>query len=152
MNSREEYRPWGECVRDLFDGHVAFAKLVLIDVRVVDAVDVQSLQVRVIDFAVAAVVVEPEAFEEILIDDDCTGGNNCVDHGVANHVDDDAFQPRTHKRACEAQDDAAVLIRKHPVVNLAGAREVACLERHVVERVDERHRVEGFDVDVLDFR
>lgn len=79
----------------------------------------QALQFGVISPDVAAVMVEPETFEEILVHDDRSRGDDRVDHGVADHVDDDAFQPRAHKRAGEAQDDAAVLIREHPVIDLA---------------------------------
>jgi hypothetical protein len=48
------------------------------------------------------------------------------------------------------EEDRAIPVGQHPVVDVGGAAEVAAGEAHLLHRVDDRPRVEAGDVDMLD--
>jgi hypothetical protein len=84
-------------------GLVADAELFFVDEGVVDTVDHQLAEVSVtcavLVFVAGDVVVEAEGFEEVLIDDVGTGGDDGVDHVVADEVDEDFLQAGGDERA-----------------------------------------------------
>ena len=139
-----------ELVAQLRHRLVADAQLVLVDVGVVDAVDGLLAQPLVVDERRADVVAEAEAFEEVLVDDVRAGRDDGVDHVVLDHLQQHLLQAGADQRPGEAQDDAALGVVQHALVDLRGARRVACLERHLLHGVDERNRVEGVEAEVLD--
>src|SRR5256885_2338559 len=95
-------------------------------------------------------MLEAQAFEEVLIDDIGAGGDDGVDHSVAEQVDEDFFQPGGDERAGQAEDDAAVFVFEHAVVDVGRPGEVARGEGHVLHGFDEGDDVVPGDVDVLD--
>src|SRR5256885_1674775 len=95
-------------------------------------------------------MLEAQAFEEVLIDDIGAGGDDGVDHSVAEQVDEDFFQPGGDERAGQAEDDAAVFVFEHAVVDVGRPGEVARGEGHVLHGFDEGDDVGPGDVDVLD--
>jgi hypothetical protein len=86
-----------ERVGDLLGGVVADAELFFVDEGVVDAVDHQLAQVgvagAVLVLVAGDVVLEAEGLEEVLVDDVGAGGDDGVDHVVADEVDEDFFRP-----------------------------------------------------------
>ena len=154
MNSREEYGRGRQLVEDLPRRLVADAKLFLVDQRVVDAVDHEFAELAVADAALELVagdvVAEAEGFEEVLVDDVGAGGDDGVHHVVADHVDEDLLQPRGDQRAGQAEDDAALIVAEHPVVDVGGAGGIARSVGHRGHRVDERDDVVGGDINVAD--
>ena len=48
-----------------------------------------------------------------------------VDHPVADHVDENLLQARADQRAGQAEDDAALAVAEHAVVDLGRAGQVA---------------------------
>ncbi len=143
-----------ERVGDLVGGLVAEAQLFLVDEGVVDAVDHQFAKigvfVAVLVLIAGDVVVEAEGLEEVLIDDVGAGRDDGVDHVVAHEVDDDLLQAGGDERAGEAEDDAAVGVAEHHLVDGGGAGGVARAEGHRLHGVDQRDNVVLLDVDVLD--
>ncbi len=101
-------------VGDLAGRVVAGTQLVLVDQRVVDAVDVQVTQDGVVEPGfepfVGHVVAEAEPFEEILVDDVGAGADDAIDHAVANHVDEHLLQAGTDQRPGQAENDAALFV------------------------------------------
>ena len=114
-----------EGVGDLVGGLVADAELFFVDEGVVDAVDHQLAEVgvacAVLVLVAGDVVVEAEGLEEVLIDDVGAGGDDGVDHVVADEVDEDLLEAGGDERAGEAEDDAAVGVAEHHVVDVGGA-------------------------------
>ena len=53
--------------------------------------DGEAAQNVVVHKNVALVMLEPESFEEILIDDDGAGGNDRIHHVIAHQIDNDVF-------------------------------------------------------------
>ena len=143
-----------ERVGDLVGGLVADAELFLVDEGVVDAVDHQLAQLgvacAVLVLVAGDVVVEAEGFEEVLIDDVGAGGDDGVDHVVADEVDEDFLQAGGDEGAGEAEDDAAVGVAEHHVVDVGGAAGVARRSRPCGHGIDEGDDVVLRDVDVLD--
>ena len=96
-------------------GLVADAELVFVDEGVVDAVDDELAELAVVRAVlycvVGDVVLEAEGFEEILVDDVGAGGDDGIDHVVADHVDEDLLEAGGDERAGEAEDDAAFVSR-----------------------------------------
>ena len=143
-----------EGVGDLLGGLVADAELFFVDEGVVDAVDHQLAEVgvagAVLVLVAGDVVVEAEGLEEVLVDDVGAGGDDGVDHVVADEVDEDLLQAGGDERAGEAEDDAAVGVAEHHVVDGGGAGSVARGVGHVGHGVDQGDDVVLLDVDVLD--
>ena len=85
---------------------VADAQVVFADQRVVDAVDGVLAQLAVeqaaLELVGGDVVPEAEGFEEVLVDDVGAGGDDRVDHVVADHVHEDLLQARADQRPGEA--------------------------------------------------
>jgi hypothetical protein len=83
-------RPWLELVGDLLRRLVTDAQLVFIDKSVVNPIDVQVAQgavvVAVFEKIRGDIVAEPQALEEILIDDVGPGRNDRVHHVVTHHI------------------------------------------------------------------
>ena len=78
-------------VGDLAAGRIANAQLIFIDIGVVNTIDSETAQHVIIHVDLAFVMLEAEGFEEILIDNDRPGGNDRVNHIVANEVNDHVF-------------------------------------------------------------
>ena len=120
----------------------------------VDAVDHELAEVGVACsvFVLVAgdVVVEAEGFEEVLVDDVGAGGDDGVDHVVADEVDEELLQAGGDERAGEAEDDAAVSVAEHHVVDGGGAGGVTRGVGHVAHGVDQGDDVVAGDVEVLD--
>ena len=125
-------------------------QLVLVDEGVVDAIDVVLAQHRIVDVLRAAIVGEAERLEEVHVDHRRPGGDDRVDHVVADQVDVDLHAAGGAGAAGDGQDDRAVRVLQHALVDLARAPELARAERHLLEGVDQRARVMRGDVDVLD--
>ena len=89
----------------------------------------------------ADVVAEAQGLEEVLIDDVGAGADDGVDHVVADQVGEDLLEAGADQRAGQAEDDAAVLVAEHAVVDVGGAGQVAGGEGHVPHGVDQRHDV-----------
>ena len=143
-----------EGVGDLVGGLVADAELFLVDEGVVDAVDHELAEVgvacAVLVLVAGDVVVEAEGLEEVLVDDVGAGGDDGVDHVVADEVDEDLLQAGGDEGAGEAEDDAAVGVAEHHVVDVGGAGGVTRGVGHVGHGVDEGDDVVLLDVEVLD--
>src|SRR5579862_5301420 len=92
-----------------------------------------------------------ESFEEVLIDDVGAGRNHGVHHVVANEIDKDLLQTSADERAGEAEDDAALLVAEHALINRSCPVEVTGAEGHVLHGVYQRDDVVLLDVDVLDW-
>src|SRR5512136_1357241 len=65
-------RTRGEHVSNLLRRHVTDAKVILVDERIIDPIDVHLLKFGVIDSYLPTVMLKPKAFEEILVHDDRT--------------------------------------------------------------------------------
>ena len=78
------------------------------------------------------------------------GGDDGVDHVVADEIDDDLLQAGGDERAGEAEDDAAFGVGEHHVVDGGGSVQVARRVGHMSHRVYIGHDVVLGDVDVLD--
>ncbi len=145
---------WFEGVGDLVGDFVADAEFVFVDEGVVDAVDGEFAEdgvfVAVFVLVVGDVVLESEGFEEVLVDDVGAGGDDAVDHVVADHVDEDLLEAGGDHGACDAEDDAAFGIAEHHVVDGGSAVGVAGAIGHVLHGVDQGDYVVLLDVDVLD--
>ena len=145
-----------EGVGDLVGDLVALAQLFFVDEGVVDAVDHElaefGVACAVLVLVAGDVVVEAEGFEEVLIDDVGAGGDDGVDHVVADEVDEDLLEAGGDEGAGEAEDDAAVGVAEHHVVDVGGAGGITRGVGHVGHRVDDRDDVVLLDVEVLDGR
>lgn len=143
-----------ERVGDDLGGLVADAELVFVDESVVDAVDGQVAEIGIVRSVLVVlgsdVVLETEGFEEVLVDDVGACGDDGVDHVVADQVNEDLLEAGGDERAGEAEDDAAVLVLEHHLVDLGGAVQVTRRVGHVCHGVDQRNDVVLLDVDVLD--
>ena len=95
-------------------------------------------------------MAEAQAFEEILIDDVRPGADDAVDHPVADHVDEHLLQAGADQRAGQAENDAALVVAQHAVVDVGRPGQIAGRIGHVPHRLDQRHHVVPGDVDVLD--
>ena len=95
-------------------------------------------------------MVEAEGFEEVLIDDVGSGGDDGVDHVVAEEVDEDLLEAGGDEGAGQAEDDSAVGVAEHHFVDAGGAGCVAGGVGHVGHGVDDRDDVVLFHVEVLD--
>src|SRR6267143_5596550 len=104
---------------------IADSKLIFVDVGVVNPIDGEAAQDIIVHEDVALVMFEPEGLEKILIDDDGARGNNGIDHIVANEIDDHLFQARGNERPSKAENDGALIVAQHRVVNLRGSAEIA---------------------------
>jgi len=91
-----------------------------------------------------------ETFEEVLIDDVGASGDDGIDHVVADEVDDDLLQACGDERSGEAEDDAALGVTQHHLVDGGGTGEVARRVGHGVHGIDQCDNVVLLDVDVLD--
>ena len=143
-----------EGVGDLVGDFVADAELVFVDEGVVDAVDGEFAEygvfVAVLVLVVGDVVLEAEGLEEVLIDDVGAGGDDGVDHVVADHVDEDLLEAGGDHGASDAEDDATFGVAEHHVVDGGCAVGVAGAIGHVLHGVDQRDYVVLLDIDVLD--
>ena len=95
-------------------------------------------------------MAEAESFEEVLIDDVGAGRDDGVDHVVLDQLEQHLLQAGADERAGETQDDAALGVEEHALVDLRGACGVPGLERHLLHGVDQRNGVEGVEAEVLD--
>src|SRR5258706_9983450 len=143
-----------ELIEDLLRRLIADAQLFFVDERVVDAVDHQLAKLAVaraaLEFVGGDVVLVAEAFEEILIDDVGAGGDDRIDHVIADHVHEDFLEAGADERAGETKDYAALFVLEHAVVDVGGAVQVAGRESHVLHGIDDRDDVLLRDVNVLD--
>jgi hypothetical protein len=143
-----------ERVGDLVCRLVADPQLFLIDEGVVDAVDhqlaKQAVLVAVLVLVACDVVIKAESLEEVLVDDIGSGRDDGVDHVVPDQVDDDLLQAGGDQRSGETEDDAAVGIAKHHLVNRGGAGGIARTEGHRLHGIDQSDYVVLLDIDVLD--
>src|SRR5436853_3615666 len=112
-------------------GRIANPELIFIDVGVVNTIDGQPAQDFIVHEYVAFVMLESKGFEKILIDDDSAGGNDGVDHVIANEVDHDLFQTGGNEGPGEAENNGALIIAQHCIINLRGPAEIAGGKRHL---------------------
>ena len=139
-----------QAVGDLADRVVAILQLLLVDIGVVDAVDVERAQRIIVRDFIGLVVLVAKRFEEIHVDDGGAGGDDRIDHVGAHQLGIEVHAAAGRGRAGDHQDHRAVLVLEHRVVDVGGAAEVAAGEAHLAHRVDDRARVELGDVDMLD--
>src|SRR5277367_2803402 len=141
-------------IRDLFGSCIANAKLFFIDERVLDAVDHQFAEHSVFGALLEEVVGNPmlvaESFEEVLIDDVGAGRDHCVHHDGAYESDENLLQASADQRAGKAEDDAALFVAEHALINRSCPVEVTGAEGHVLHGVYQSDDVVLLDVDVLD--
>ena len=156
MISRELYGSRRQRVDDLLRRVVADAQLLLVDERVVDAVDHQLAQIAV---AIAVlvliardVVAEAQRLKEVLVHDVRAGRDNRVHHVVADHVDKDLLQAGRDQRSGQAQDHPAIGVAQHHLVDRGSPRRIARGVGHRGHRVHQRNHVVGGKIDVLDGR
>ena len=132
------------------------AELFFVDEGVVDAVDHQlaefGVACAVLVLIAGDVVVEAEGLEEVLVDDVGAGGDDGIDHVVADEVDEDLLQAGGDEGAGEAEDDAAIGVAEHHVVDIGGAGGVTRGVGHVRHCVDDRNDIVLLDVEVLNGR
>src|SRR5207302_8794490 len=96
-------------------------QLVLVNVSVVDAIDGETTQHVIVYRDGALVMFEAERLEKILIDDDGAGRDDRVDHFVPDKIDNHLFEPGGDERAGEAENDRAILLLQHSVIDVCGA-------------------------------
>jgi hypothetical protein len=142
-------------IEDFLRGLIADAQLILVDEGVVNAIDRVFAQLAVEHAALELIVGDPVAkaqgLEKILVDHVGAGGDDRIDHIVAQHVHEDFFQPGADERSGQAEDDAALAIAQHAVVNIRGAVQVARGEGHLLHRIDQRDDAAVLgDVEMLD--
>ena len=73
-----------------------------------------------------------------------------VDHVVADEVDEDLLQAGGDERAGEAEDDAAVLVAEHALVDGGSPGKVTGAVGHGVHGVDQSDNIVLLDIDVAD--
>ena len=129
---------------------VAILQLLLIDIGIVDAVDVERPQRIIIRNFIGLVVLVAKRFEEIHVDDRGARRDDRVDHVRADELRIEIHATAGRGRARDHQDDRAILVLQHHVVDLRRPGEVAAGEAHMTHRVDDRPSVEPGDVDMLD--
>jgi hypothetical protein len=114
MNSREEYAPGANASKTFLVAVVARAEIVLVDVGVVDAVDHHVAERHVVDRrrlgrAGGDVVLEAQAFEEVLVHDVRARRDDRVDHVVLDERDERLLEP------AEISEPASVTMTAHPL-------------------------------------
>ena len=143
-----------QVIDDLLHRVIAYPKLILVDQGVVNPVDHHFVQHAIVhtglEVFIRDVVAEAETLEEILIDDVGAGGDDRINHPVPHHVGEDFLQPGAVERSGQTENDAAILVAEHPVVNLRGPVEIACAVSHVLHRIDHGDRIVLGDIDMLD--
>jgi len=142
--------PGRKRVGDLFDRLVAGLQLLLVDVGVVDAVDVEGAQDAVVDIGRRLVVLEAKRLEEVHVDDGGACGDHDVGHAGRDHVAVDMHAAAGAGRAGEREPGRAGGILDRHRKDVGGAGGVARGEAHAAHGVDHRSRIVGGDVDVLD--
>src|SRR3546814_3823833 len=75
-----------------------------------------------------------------------------VDHVGAQQLGIEIHASTRRGAARDDEEDRAILVGEHLVVDARRAREVAAGEAHLAHRVDDRARVEAGDVDMFDGR
>jgi hypothetical protein len=99
----------------------------------------------------SSATAEAQGFKEVLIHHVGAGGDDGVDHVVADHVHDDLFQARADQRPGQAEDHAAFLVAQHAVINLGRPVQVAGAVGHVFHGLDQRDDAGHFGhIHVLD--
>ena len=112
-------------------------QLLLVDEGVVDAIDVEIAQLRIVDELGPAVVRKTERLEEIHVDHGRPGRHDDVHHVVAQEIDVDLHAAGGAGAARDGQDDRAVVVLEHALVDLARPPELARAERHLLVGVDQ---------------
>ncbi len=139
-----------QLVGDLVDREVAVLQLLLVDVGIVDTVDVEAAQRIVVGHFQRLVVLVAKAFEEIHVDDGGASGDHAIDHVAADQFRIQVHAPARAGGPGDDQENGAILVGQHLVVDVGGARQIAAGEAHLAHAVDDRTGIEAGDVDMLD--
>jgi hypothetical protein len=139
-----------QAVGDLADREIGLLQFLFIDIGVVNPVDVERAKRIIVRDFIGLIVFVAKRFEEIHVDDRGSGGDDRVHHIVAHEVRIEVHAAARRGRAGNDEDDRAVLVLKHHVVDVRGSAKVARCEAHLPHRVDDRAGVETLDVDMLD--
>ena len=102
-----------EAVSNRSDRMVAILKLLLIDIGIVDAVDVERAQRIIIRNFIGLVVFVTKRFEEIHVDDGCARCDNRVDHVRSHELGIEVHAAAGRSRSSNHQDDRAALVFEH---------------------------------------
>ena len=141
-----------EHVGQFVGGVVTSLKFLFVDKGVVDTVDIKFAEFGVGDDVLfgADIVFEAEGFEEVHVDDGGAGGDDHVDHFVANHVDIDLHAACRTGGAGDGENVGAVFLFAHHGEDIGGTGSVAAGEGHAAHGVDELGGVVFLNVDVFD--
>ena len=139
-----------EAVGDFEDSVVAILQLLFIDIGVVDAVNEQRAQRVIIGHFQRLIMLVAKAFEEIHVDNAGAGGDDAVDHVVAQQFGVKVHAAAGAGRTGNHEEDGAIGVSQHLVVDAGGTGEITRGEAHVGHAVDDRARVEASDVDMFD--
>jgi hypothetical protein len=91
-----------------------------------------------------------QPLEEIHVDDGGTGGDHAIDHVAADQLGVQVHAPARAGAARDDQEDGAILVGQHLVVDVGGARQIAAGEAHLAHAVDDWTGIEAGDVDMFD--
>ncbi len=139
-----------QAVGDFVDGVVAILQRFFVDIGVVDAIDQQRAQRIVIRHFQGLIMFVAQAFEEIHVHDGGAGGDNAVDHVAAQQFGIEIHATASAGRAGDDQEDRAIGIGQHLVVDAGGAGEITRSEAHLGHALDDRAGIKAGDVDMLD--
>ena len=111
-----------EAVGDLADGVVAILQRYFVDIGVVNAVDVERAQRVIVRNFERLIMLVAKRFEEIHVDDGGAGGDDGVDHVGLHQLGVEIHAAAGRGRPGDDQDDRAILVGEHLVVEIGGAR------------------------------
>jgi len=144
-------RPRLQRLGDLEHRVIDVLEIYLVDVGVIDAIDVERAQRIVVGYLERLVMLVAQAFEEIHVHDGGAGGDHAVHHVVAHQFGIGIHAAGRAGRSGDDEEDRAVLVLQHLVVDARRAGKIAAGEAHLAHRIDDRTRIEALDVDMLDF-
>ena len=131
---------------------IAILQGFFIDIGIVDAIDQQRAQRVVIRHFQCLIMLVAKAFEEIHVNDGSAGGHDAIDHVVAQQIGIEIHAAAGAGRTGDHQEDGAIGIGQHLVVDGGGAGQIAAGEAHLGHAVDDRAGVKALDVDMFDKR
>ena len=90
-----------------------------------------------------------QRFEEVLVNDISARRHHRIDHVVPDQVDENLLQPCTDQRTGKAQDDPALFIAQHALINRSCPGKVTGAVRHVLHRIHKRDHIMLLDINML---
>ena len=139
-----------QAVGDFEDRVIGLLERHLVDIGIVDAIDIERAQSIVVGFVERLIMFVAERLKEIHVDDRRAGRDDAVDHVVGEQVRVEVHATARAGGAGDDEEDGAVPVGEHLIVDARRPAEIAAGEAHVLHRVHDRARVEGLDVDMLD--